>query len=459
MVRGRRPIPQRPADDTPKRFNWASLATIVFFGMMAMYVYFWLGKNQAVAVALIVVPLLLAFTTPLIVRASRKETGFDLGGLLAVGLLLRCGAAYFRFKNEADAGVYHKAGVLLARGYRHLHFGADPGSPVPGTGGQKIITGIVTVFTNSNEFATFLVFAWLGFLGCFFFYRAFVTAMPDADRYRYARLVFLWPTLVFWPSSIGKDSWMLFTLGIAALGAARIFVRKPGGYSLLLLGLLAGSFVRPHVSLLALVACAVALFVGRRNATRPGALTPGSIGKVAGLVVLIIAGGLLVSRSESLLNTNDTTASGSTVQSSSIDVALNESAHRTAQGGSVFPAANPRTPDGYAKAAVTILFRPFPTEVHGFEQLMTACEALFLLGLAIVSWRRLIAIPARLRADPYVTFAVVYILVFFFAFGTIGNFGILARQRSQVMPLVFVLLSVTPAFVAPRFRLRSAPTA
>ena len=74
MVRGRRPIPQRPADDTPKRFNWASLATIVFFGTMAMYIYFWLGKNQAVAVALIVVPLLLAFTTPLIVRASRKET-------------------------------------------------------------------------------------------------------------------------------------------------------------------------------------------------------------------------------------------------------------------------------------------------------------------------------------------------------------------------------------------------
>jgi hypothetical protein len=443
----------------PQRFSWHVVAVIAFFGCMALYSWYWLGRGAPVGVALLVIPLLLVLTLPIIVRAARSEPSFDLGGLLALGLLLRCGAAYYRWDNEADAGVYHQAGVLLARSYRQFHFGADPGSRVPGTGGLKIITGVITVFTNSNEFATFLVFAWLGFLGCYFLYRAFVTALPRADRYRYARLIFLWPTLVYWPSSIGKDSWMLFTLGVAALGAARIFVRKPGGYSLLLLGLLAGSFVRPHVSLLALVACAIALFVGRRSTTRPGALTPGSIGKAAGLVVLVIAGGLLVSRSESLLNTNDTTAAGSAVSSSSIDVALNESAHRTAQGGSAFLAANPRTPDGYAKAAVTILFRPFPTEAHGFEQLMTACEALFLLALSIVSCRRLITIPARLRADPYVAFAVVYVLVFFFAFGTIGNFGILARQRSQVMPFVFVLLCVTPAFVAPRFRLRSAPTA
>ena len=33
--------------------------------------------------------------------------------------------------------------------------------------------------------------------------------------------------------------------------------------------------------------------------------------------------------------------------------------------------------------------------------------------------------------------------MFFFAFGTIANFGILARERSQLMPYVFVLLSLT----------------
>ena len=55
------------------------------------------------------------------------------------------------------------------------------------------------------------------------------------------------------------------------------------------------------------------------------------------------------------------------------------------------------------------------------------------------------SIPRRLIAEPYVTYAVVYLLIFFFAFGTMSNFGILSRQRSQAMPFVFVLLSLYPA--------------
>jgi hypothetical protein len=40
---------------------------------------------------------------------------------------------------------------------------------------------------------------------------------------------------------------------------------------------------------------------------------------------------------------------------------------------------------------------------------------------------------------------VVYLLIFFFAFGTISNFGILARQRTQALPFVFVLLALYPS--------------
>ena len=53
------------------------------------------------------------------------------------------------------------------------------------------------------------------------------------------------------------------------------------------------------------------------------------------------------------------------------------------------------------------------------------------------------------------TYAVVYLLMFFFAFGTIGNFGILARQRSQAMPFVFVLLCAVPG--DPTERPRATP--
>jgi hypothetical protein len=300
---------------------------------------------------------------------------------------------------------------------------------------------VVEVFTNGNMFATFLVFSWLSFFGCYLFYKAFRLALPDCDLRRYVILVMLWPTLLYWPSSIGKDCWLIVSLGIASLGAAKVFVRRPGGYTLLLVGTVLGSFVRPHVSMLLAVAFAVGLLIGRR-ADRPGAATPAVVAKMAGLVVVLALGAYLATKTADLLNAQDI--------NSTVDAALSQNATRTAQGGSYFEAANPQSPIGYVQAAVTVLLRPFPFEAHGLESLATSLESLGLLVLIVVSWKRLQSIPRRIRAEPYVAVAIAFILMFFFAFGTIGNFGLLSRERSMMMPYVFVLLALTA--LAPRER-------
>ncbi len=227
---------------------------------------------------------------------------------MATGLALRFGGSYYRWSHAVDANVYQKVGAELADSFRAFHFDVDTGAPVPGTGGLRYVTGLVSVPTGANNFANFLVFTWLGFFGCVMLYRAFVTALPDADHRRYALLIFLWPSLAFWPSSIGKESWMLFTLGIAMLGAARVFARRPGGYALLALGLLAGSFVRPHVALLALLAFSIGLFIGRRESAGRGEISPALIAKVVGLAVVVLLGGVLVSRTQELLDKGDTQA-------------------------------------------------------------------------------------------------------------------------------------------------------
>jgi hypothetical protein len=406
-----------------------------------MYAWGWLVGTDAVGVALIEVPVLMLLTMPLFARASRAEQRFDLAGLLAFGLVIRFAAAYYRFANAADGAIYHRYGSVLAQSYRQFNFGVDPGATVPGTGGMRIITGIVEVFTNANSFGTYLIFAWLGFFGCYLCYRAFVTALPEANHPRYAILVFLWPTLVVWPSSIGKDCWLLFTIGIAALGAARVLVRRPGGYVLLVLGLLTGGFVRPHVSLMFVMAFGFALLLGRR-ADKPDALTPSLIAKVAGLVVLLVIGGYLAARTGDVLNTSDF--------GSAVDAGLAKNASQTAYGGSEFAAADPTNPLGYGESAFTTLFRPFPFEANNFAALAASLEALLLLCLVVGSWRTLMTIPGRLRREPYLALAIAYMLMFFFVFGTIGNFGLLARERSMLMPFVFVLLcaSASPAFSA-----------
>ena len=94
---------------------------------------------------------------------------------------------------------------------------------------MRYFSGLAHVVTNSSEFATSLLFAWIGFWGCYLLYRAFVTAVPDGDRHRYALLILLWPSLAFWPSSIGKEAMMLFAIGVAAFGAAASSPADPAG--------------------------------------------------------------------------------------------------------------------------------------------------------------------------------------------------------------------------------------
>ena len=47
-----------------------------------------------------------------------------------------------------------------------------------------------------------------------------------------------------------------------------------------------------------------------------------------------------------------------------------------------------------------------------------------------------------MRRNPYVTFAVVYVAAFIWAFSGFGNFGILARQRVLMLPFFLVLLAL-----------------
>jgi hypothetical protein len=421
-----------------REFRWRTVAVVLFVGAIGFYSLLWISGEQ-VASALIAVPLLLLLTMPLFMNAARNEARFDLGGLLAVGLILRFLASYYRFTNGADSILYHRNGVIIAQHLRQFDFGVDPGAAVPGTGGLRYIAGVVEVFTGSNQYATFLVFAWLGFIACYLFYRAFVTALPNADHHRYALLIFLWPSLLFWPSSIGKDCWMILTVGLAVLGASRVFMRLRGGYTLMLLGFAGGSLVRPHVMLIVLVGFIVALAIGRRVA-KPG-VTPSSVAKVAGLVLLIVVGTFLVGRTQSVVG-------GSGV--ADFDTVLTQTANQTQQGTSAFSPPNPRSPIGYPAAVVTVLIRPFLFEASGLEQIATSLEGAFLGLLILLSWRRLLTIPRRLRAEPFVTFALVYVGVFIFVFAAIANFGILARERSMLIPMVFVLLAVPKTLPAPK---------
>jgi hypothetical protein len=113
---------------------------------------------------------------------------------------------------------------------------------------------------------------------------------------------------------------------------------------------------------------------------------------------------------------------------------------RTVEAGSSFTPVRVNTPIDLPYATITVLFRPFPWETHNGQTIVTSLEGLFLIVLTVRGWRRLRSIPGDLRREPYVAYCLGIMFTFVYAFSSFSNFGILARQRCQVLPFFLVLI-------------------
>jgi hypothetical protein len=398
-------------------------------------------QMSGLPVALFLTPVLLAASWPAFVRQARRERDQRLAQLLMLALclklfgsLVRYWVAIYVYDGFADALMYHDVGTNLAMRFRGGDFSTGLDS-LSSTDFIRFFTGLVYTVTGSSVYAGFLLYSWLGFWGMFYLYRAFVIAVPEGNRRSYARLLFFLPSMLYWPSSIGKEAWMLFCLGLAAFGTARLLTGRPWrGLALAGTALWLGALVRPHVTGMAALAL-VAAYLVARPPRRLGALGP--VVKLFALIALLAVAGLLLGKASSYL-----LEKGIDPQDGVSNV-LGESARRTGQGGSSFNAPTAiGSPAKLPLAVVTILFRPFPFEAHSAQVAVTALESTLLLCLTVARRRGVWQALRHPRRRPYVAFVVVYSLLFVFAFSSIANFGILARERTQVLPFFLVLLAV-----------------
>lgn len=392
--------------------------------------------------AFVVGPILLVATLPLVVRLSRRELDPRIARLLpwAFGVkivmaLARAGVALILYHGVADAALYSDHGAAMAMAWRHGQWLGSP-SQFPGTGFIDGLTAAVYFVTGRTLVGAYFVFAWIGFWGSYFFYRALVTALPDVDHHRYALLMFFLPSFLYWPSAVGKDAWMFAAVGLAVLGASRIYVRRRGGWTLLAIGLGATALVRPHITAMVFAAVAAGFLV-RPNGPRATILAP--IGKAFGVVILVIGGLVLLQHLKRFLNVD-------TLDTQTIDQTLSTIAKNTGEGGSAFsptPVVFTR-PQTWGTAAFNLFVRPLPFEAHNVEVLMAALEGSFVALLFVTGWRRVSAALRRIR-EPFLVMSVVYLVIFVFAFSSFGNFGITTRERVQALPFLLALVSFRPA--------------
>jgi hypothetical protein len=229
---------------------------------------------------------------------------------------------------------------------------------------------------------------------------------------------------------------MVFSLGLAALGAAKIFAGAIGqGFLITAGGLWLAAIVRPHVAVLIGMALTFGYLVHRQTA-KLRELAP---------IVKIVAVGALAVGAVVLLGKADRFVEGTHVDSGGGRAeTLDNTAERTGQGGSAFAARPVRSPHHLPLAAITVLFRPFPMEAENGQSLVAAFEGIFLLVLSLVRAPWMISSLKRIREQSYGALAIAYVGLFIIIYSSIANFGILTRQRVQVLPLYIVLLAIPP---------------
>jgi hypothetical protein len=326
------------------------------------------------------------------------------------------------YEGVGDAVRYHRNGLQIADTWRSFSVPVLGGGSGEGTQFVDSFTGFVYAIHQPTLLGGFFIFATLAFVGQLLFYASFRRSVPDGRLGVYAAFVLFLPGLVFWPSSIGKESLMIFFLGIATYGLVRAF----DGYRLLWLlvaaaGLGMSGIVRPHVAAILAAAFAGAALVGRG-----GWQGRAGVRRVAVLAVATVLVGVSLSSFRDRYQLES---------AEDVDPFVADIQRRTQHGGSAVEGGAVASPGDLPEAFLRVLFRPLPYEAHNAQAMVSAVENLALMG--VVLWRLpwMVRRLRRLRI-PHVMMSAAFTFVFVVAFSAVFNLGILTRQRAQVLPFL-----------------------
>lgn len=414
------------------------LAAAVAFGIVGM------GGRAETESGVLIVPVLAAAVWLVLRNRTRNWFGDGFVAIVFAGFAVRLLASVPRLVGGVDSFVYHREGARLAESFRALDFAVATGRTVPGSGALRYFVGLVNVGTGSSFLATYLFFTVLAFAGQVLFLVGVRPVLTKRQFRILAVLLMLWPSLAFWPSSIGKESAVVFGLGLTTLGASRLYSRRTAGVLPLLAGLAAIGFVRPHVAMIVLCGLLIGLF----SRTREG---NSRVTVRLGVLVLVVVGSMwLTDVSASLfgLDTLDGMAD--------VTAALDFAQDRTSQDQAAFTAPRVENPSDYPWAAVTVLLRPFPWEASNAMALASGVEGMVLSVLLVAAVPGLLAQRRALLSEGMLLNATVYAAVFVFLFSAIGNFGILSRQRVQVTPFILLIAAVGIGHVRARRQVQAA---
>jgi hypothetical protein len=231
---------------------------------------------------------------------------------------------------------------------------------------------------------------------------------------------------------------MMLAIGLISYGIARRFDIK--GWATISVGLALATLVRPHIGAFVAISLFASYLVGDIKSRL----------RIVGLKFLLfpfffaICLGVVIYARNSLELANVEDAQ-----------AMSDYSYKYNQvGGSAFGDESSTLTSRLAQAPF-LMFRPFPWETNNGTAVAASAEGLVLLLLVVRRRASLFRLAINARSTPLVIFAISFFLILSVVFSiSVSNFGLLARQRVMVLPLVLTLLLASKSSVIARGTLR-----
>ncbi|MBL7863234.1 MAG: hypothetical protein JNK10_00045 [Cyclobacteriaceae bacterium] len=268
-----------------------------------------------------------------------------------------------------------------------------------------------------------LLFSLFGFSGFIFIYltfRKFTRVNPMLFGFRLFPLILFLPNMHFWSAGIGKDSVIFFALTLFIFS----MTNPTRNFLGIVVSFYLAYFIRPHMALLMLVGMAFSMLVSNK-----GVSFFWRILFLGGSVYVFV---LIAPAVFEFIGLDEETIEG--IGDISTRRSTNVVWHSV---GSAIDIRSYTVP----LKIFTFLFRPLFVDANNFFGLIVSVENLFyvLLGLYVLRFRNLMEIlrmPMHLKAGLFVLASTS-----FFMSSSLGNLGIIIRQKNMVM-FMFLMITV-----------------
>lgn len=389
---------------------------------------------------------LLVSAVALAVAAALAAKSWAPTRLLVLGVALRIFGSTVRYEilfrfydGLGDAVQYYQEGLRLARkaleGFASsplsAAFWSGQGGDWWGTSFLVRVSSLFLLLTGPTMRGEFVVFSLASFVGLYAIATAFRNSgMGSGRSIGYAMLIWAWPSLWFWPSSVGKEALLVLAIGLATLGYVGTDERIRWAPFVLGVGL--AFCIRPHVAAVLAMAAMAAHWLGSWERM--------SLRRVleSVLAVFLVAAAFSGMRAQFGLADADLEGMVEFVQFRS---------QQTEQGGSNI-GGGPLGPAAIPLAPVNVWMRPFPWEAHNLTSAFAAAELVLFWYLAWKRRRSVLFALRHWRKHRLLRFGLPLLAVYTLMIGvTFANLGIIARQRAPVFPFMIVLLIAAPRHV------------